>query len=601
MHLGQACKFKFLPNFIQKCAIAKLLVANPDCRGKMFIYDSMTQGLELLAMRELQEAENLFLGIINDPYSQPEETKQAKEYLSDIRDCKKGDKTLNFALYKGLVKKVVASLDYVDELVAGIYFSPAHSYSEIDQALLSQIPSIVSRLKQIKIRDISARDKLFARFEKGGARLIRNQLGKRKGNVEQKDTTFDTYRYKTIFRKFIEQINPFLLERHLELLDYILATGEIQLLEDSKLNGLTPKYVWIIESTLESQWYLLRSYFFKARAEIESQFKKKEGTRKYWEEVKYKKIKIFEECDFSEANIQKFLFIDKLNYKTLKEIHSFAGTMGLVLMPRDVSLALRGVEKAKDHIRERGGFLMGNRKIFQDSLLELGFSKKNAYVIAKQAKCFNNHQISEAFKLALKVTRGDIAWYRIPPNSENLKNEIENQCSKHLSTVRIHLFERGRLNKILLQEGKKLIRSYLEMVYGNKVSELHCYFRLETIHQYYKLKYFQYHEEVVPSVSELIKISRKEFQPTLKKGYEAFVNKKRLHIPPALYRQIASKQSVTEWEDAYTTPEEKILLCFWFLMDHGATINQKLVDHGVLKPGFDLWGFLKGQGEECKS
>ena len=567
----------------------------------MFIYDSMTQGLELLAMRELQDAENIFLSIINDPYSQPAETKQAKEYLSDIRDCKKGDKTLNFSLYKELIKRVVASLDYVDELIADIYFSPAHSYSEIDQELLSKIPSIVSRLKQIKIRDISARDKLFAKFEKGGARLIRNRLGKRKGNVEQKDTSFDTYRYKTIFRKFIEQINPFLLERHLELLDYILATGEIQLLEDSKLTSLTSKYVWIIESTLKSRWYLLRSYFFKARAEIESQFKKKEGTRKYWEQVKYKKIKIFEECNFSEANIQKFLFIDKLNYKTLEEIHSFVGTMGLVLMPRDVSLALRGVEKAKDHIRERGGFLMGNRKIFQDSLLQLGFSKKNAYVIAKQAKRFNNHQISEAFELALKVTRSEIAWYRIPPNSENLKNEIENQCTKHLSTVRIHLFERGRLNKILLQKGKKLIRSYLEMIYGDKVSELHCYFRLETIHQYYKLKYFQYHEEAVPSVSELIKISRKEFQPTLKKGYEAFVNKKRLHIPPALYRQIASKQSVTEWEDAYTTPEEKILLCFWFLMDHGATINQKLVNHGVLKPGFDLWGFLKGQGEECKS
>ena len=203
----------------------------------MFFYDSMTQGLELLAMRELQEAENLFLGIINDPYSQPEETKQAKEYLSDIRDCKKGDKTLNFALYKELIKKVVAPLDYVDELVADIYFSPAYSYSEIDQELSSKIPSIVSRLKQIKIKDISARDKLFTRFEKGGARLIRNQLGKREGNVEQKDTSFDTYRYKTIFRKFIEQINPFLLERHLELLDYILATGEIQLLEDSKLTS----------------------------------------------------------------------------------------------------------------------------------------------------------------------------------------------------------------------------------------------------------------------------------------------------------------------------------------------------------------------------
>ena len=567
----------------------------------MFIYDSMTQGLELLAMRELQDAENVFLSIINDPYSQPAETKQAKEYLSDIRDCKKGDKTLNFSLYKELIKKVVASLDYVDELIADIYFSPAHSYSEIDQELLSKIPSIVSRLKQIKIRDISARDKLFAKFEKGGARLIRNRLGKRKGNVEQKDTSFDTYRYKTIFRKFIEQINPFLLERHLELLDYILATGEIQLLEDSKLTSLTPKYVWIIESTLKSRWYLLRSYFFKARAEIESQFKKKEGTRKYWEEVKYKKIKIFEECNFSEANIQKFLFIDKLNYKTLEEIHSFVGTMGLVLMPRDVSLALRGVEKAKDHIRERGGFLMGNRKIFQDSLLQLGFSKKNAYVIAKQAKRFNNHQISEAFELALKVTRSEIAWYRIPPNSENLKNEIENQCTKHLSTVRIHLFERGRLNKILLQKGKKLIRSYLEMIYGDKVSELHCYFRLETIHQYYKLKYFQYHEEVVPSVSELIKISRKEFQPTLKKGYEAFVKKKRVQISTALHKEIASKQSVTEWEDTYTTPEEKILLRFWFLMDHGVTINQKLVDRGVLKPGFDLWEFLKGQGEECKS
>ena len=563
----------------------------------MFIYDSMTQGLELLAMRELQEAENLFLSVINDPYTLPEETKQAKKYLSDIRDCKKGDKTLDFDLYKDLVKKVIISLDYVDELISDIYFSPAQSYSEIDQELFSAIPSIVSRLKQIKIRDISARDKIFSRFEKGGARLIKKRLGNMKGDVDRLDKPFDTYRYKTIFRKLVEQINPFLLERHLELLDYVLSTGEIGLLEDPKLTILTPKYAWIIESTLKSQWYLLRSYFFKARAEIESQFKKKEGTRKYWEEVKYKKIKIFEECGFSETNIQKFLFIDKLNYKTLEEIHSFARTMDLVLMPRDVSLALRGVEKAKDHIRERGGFLRGNRKIFQDSLLDLGFSKKNAYVISKQAKRFNNHQISEAFALSLKVARGEIAWYRIPPDSEKLKIEIENQCAKHLSTVRIHLFERGRLNKILLQEGKKLIREYLERVYGDKVSDLHCYFRLETIHQYYKLKYFHYHEEAVPSVSELIKISRKEFHPTLIKGYEAFVKKKRLQIPTALYKKIASSESVTEWEDTYTTPEEKILLRFWFLMDHGVTINQKLVDGGVLQPGFDLWEFLKGQGK----
>ncbi|MBC8286057.1 MAG: hypothetical protein H8E42_01145 [Nitrospinae bacterium] len=558
----------------------------------MFIYDTMNQGLELLARRELQDAENLFLSVINDPYSQPEETKQAKQYLNDIRDCKKGDKSLNFDQYKDLVNKVVASLDYVDELIADAYCSPARSYAEIDQELSSRIPAIVNRLKQIKIRDISARDKLFAGFEKSGARLIQKRLQEKKDNIEQEDNSFDNYRYKTIFRKFVEQINPFLLEKHLELLDYILATGEIQLLEDAKLTVLTPKYSWIIESTLKSQWFLLRSYFFKAKAEIESQFKKKEGTRKYWEEVKYKKIRIFEACDFSESNIQKFLFIDKLNYKTLEEIHDFASTMGLDLMPRDVSLALRGVEKAKNHIRERGGFLMGNRKVFQDGLLELGFSRKNAYVIARQAKRSNNHQIQEAFKLALKVAQGEIAWYRIPPDSEEMKIEIENQCVKHLSTVRIHLFERGRLNKILLQEGKKLIRTYLEKIYGDKVSELHCYFRLETIHQYYKLKYFQYHEEAVPSVSELIKISRKEFKPTLVKGYEAFVKKKRLQISPALLKAIAAKPSVTFWEDAHVTPEEKILLRFWFLMDHGVSINQKLVDAGVLKPGFDLWGFL---------
>ena len=559
----------------------------------MFVYDSMTQGLELLAMRELQEAENLFLIVINDPLTLPEVTKQAKQYLSDIRDCKKGDRTLDFDVYKSLVKKVDVSLDYLDEIISDTYFSHARSYAEIDEKLSSKISSIVSRLKQIKIRDISARDKLFARLESSGAQLIKKRLKQQKDNAEEKISSFDAYRYKTIFRKLIEQVNPFLLERHLELLNYILATGEMQLLEDPKLTILTPKYTWIIESTLKSQWYLLRSYFFKARVEIESQFKKKEGTRKYWEEVKYKKIKIFEDCDFSETNIQKFLFFDKLNYKTLAEIHDFSRTMGLVLIPRDVSLALRGVERAKDHIRERGGFLLGRRKVFQDSLLGFGFSKKNAYLIAKQAKRVNNHQISEAFELSLKVARSEVAWYRIAPDSEKLKNEIESQCAKHLSTVRIHLFERGRLNKILIQEGKALIRSYLEKIYGDKVSELHCYFRLETIRQYYKLKYFHYHENTIPSVSELIKISRKEFEPILKKGYEAFIKKKKLQISDALFKEVAAFKSLTEWEDTYTGAEEKILLRFWFLMDHGVTINQQLIDRGVLQSGSDLLEFLK--------
>ena len=566
----------------------------------MFIFDSMTQGLALLAKRELQGAESLFLNVINDPHSQPEETKRARTFLNDIRACQTGDKSLDFDVYKKLVKKVVVSLDYVDDLLSEVYFSDASSYEEIDLQFSSRVPSLITRLKQIKIGDISGRDKLFQKMEKGGLQRVKKRLREMK-KLNGSGHDFDSFRWKTIFRKFIEQINPILLERHLELLDYILATGEINLLDDPKLPVLTPKYIWIIESTLESEWYLLRSYFFKARSEIQSQFKKKEGTRKYWEEIKYKKIKIFEACKFSESNIQKFLFIDKLNYKTLEEIYEFSQELGLDLMPRDVSLALRGVDKAKDHIKERGGFLMGNRKVFQSQLLDLGFSKDNAYIIAKQAKRSNNHQISEAFENSLKVASDEIAWYRIPTKCQRIKADVEAQCTKHLSTVRIHLFERGRLNKLLLQAGKPLIRKYLEKVYGDKVSELHCYFRLETIHQYYKLKFFEYHDGQIPSVSELIKVSRKQFQSTLLQGYKTFLQKKRLDIPSSLYKAVSEHKSTTEWEDTYTTPEEKLLLRFWFLMDHGVTVNQKVVDSGVLKPGADIWNFVKGQGEECNS
>ena len=565
----------------------------------MFIYDSMTQGLELLARRELQSAESLFLNIINDPYSQPEEIKRARTYLNDIRACQTGSKNLDFSIYKKLIKKVTVSLDYVDDLLSDVYFSEASSYQAIDYELSSKIPSLISRLKQIKISDISGRDKLFERMEKSGLSCVKKKL--REANEQSGSGVFDSFRWKTIFRKFIEQINPVLLERHLELLDYILATGEIHLLDDPKLPVLTPKYIWIIESTLESEWYLLRSYFFKAKSEIQSQFNKKEGTRKYWEEIKYKKIKIFEACQFSESNIQKFLFIDKLNYKTLEDIYEFSQELGLSLMPRDVSLALRGVDKAKDHIKERGGFLMGNRKVFQSQLLDLGFSKDSAYIIAKQAKRSNNHQISEAFQNSLKVAGDEICWYRIPPDCQRIKVDVEAQCVKHLSTVRIHLFERGRLNKLLLQAGKPLIRKYLEKVYGDNVSELHCYFRLETVHQYYKLKFFEHHGCQIPSVSELIKISRKQFQSVLMEGYKTFLKKKRIEIPSYLYKAIAVHKSKTEWEDVYTTPEEKILLRFWFLIDHGVTINQKVINAGVLKPGADLWAFVKGQGEECSS
>ena len=256
----------------------------------MFVYDSIAQGLELLAKRELQGAESQFLNVINDPFSQPEETKRAKVFLNDIRDCQKGNKNLDFGLYKKLIKKVTVSLDYVDNLLFEIYFSDATSYKEFDLQFSEKIPLLISRLKQIKITDISGRDKLFEKIEKNGLKQIKKRLKGEKKLVES-NQAFDPFRWKTIFRKFIEQINPILLERHMELLDYILASGEIKLLGDPKLSVLTPKYIWIIESTLESNWYLLRSYFFKAKSEIELQFKKKEGTRKYWEGIKYKKIK----------------------------------------------------------------------------------------------------------------------------------------------------------------------------------------------------------------------------------------------------------------------------------------------------------------------
>ncbi len=566
----------------------------------MFVYDSMTQGIELLAQRELQSAEILFLNVVNDPYSQPEETKRAKKFLNEIRACQKGDRKLDFEVYKKLVKKSIASLDYVDELLSEVYFSCAISYQDFDLQFSSKIPTLVSRLKQIKISDISGRDNLFKKMEKSGLRCVKKEL-KEKGKHSSPSQVFDPFRWKTICRKFIEQINPVLLERHLELLDYILATGEIQLLGDPKLSVSTPKCNWIIESTLNNEWYLLRSYFFKAQSETRFQFKKKEGTRKYWEEVKYKKIKIFEACKFSEIDIQKFLFIDKLNYKTLEEIYKYSQELGMELIPRDVSLALRGIDKSKDHIKERAGFLIGSRKVFQGALIDLGFSKANAYIVAKQAKRSNNHQISKAFRQSLQFTSDEIYWYRIPPNCQKIKADIEAQCVKHLSTVRIHLFERGRLNKLLLKAGKALVRKYLEKIYGDKVSELHCYFRLETIHQYYKLKFFEYTHSQIPSVSELIKVSRKQFQATVLQGYKTFLEKKRIEIPSSLYNSIAMHKSGTGWEDTYTTPEEKLLLRFWFLMDHGITINQKIINAGVLKPGEDIWGFVKGQGEECNS
>ena len=79
------------------------LPVNPDEVHKkqgplclMFVFDPLNQGLELLAKRDLQKAESLFLKVINDPYVQSEDLDRARSYLNDIRSCQTGSKTLDF-------------------------------------------------------------------------------------------------------------------------------------------------------------------------------------------------------------------------------------------------------------------------------------------------------------------------------------------------------------------------------------------------------------------------------------------------------------------------------------------------------------------------
>ena len=564
----------------------------------MFSYDPMNEGLKFLASRDLEQAENMFLKVMNDPYAPQDEQSKARKYLNDIRDCQSGVATLDFDHYKKVTKKKLDHFDVVVGIIAKVYFSSAGGYDEIWKAIEGEISKIVGKLKRIKIKSIADRDKLYEEIEKKGIISIKKII-KAKGQREESE--FDFFRWTTIFRKLTEQITSILLDRHLELLSYIVQTGEIGLLDDSKLTTLTPKYKWIIESSLKNKWFLLRSYFFKARSEIEGQFNRKEGNRKYWEEIMYKKIRIFEKCGFHERDIQKFLRVDKLNFNALEEIYNFSIDHGQSLVPRDVSLALRGIARSKDYIRERAGILVGDKKSFQEKLKKHGFSDVGSSQIARRASQSCSHQVIDAFETSLKVVRDEIYWYRILPHSELLKNQIEAQCCKHLSTVYIHMFGRGRLNKILLQLGKSLIQRYLIRIYGESVVNMHCFRRLNTIHQYYKLKYFEYNSQNFPIVSEVVKISRKDFKPLLVEAFSAFIRKRRLSISSSLYDAVLKHKSITSWEDKFTTVEEKLLLKFWFLMDHGVNITQGLVNKGAFSPNSDLWSFVKIQGLDCNN
>ena len=136
----------------------------------MFVFDPIKQGLEFLACRDLENAENIFLAVINDPYSQQDELSNARSYLNDIRACQSGTTSLDFNRYKKLSRKQSCSLGVIDDLFVEIYFSHAQKYSEFDKLLEKNIPKAINQLNRVKIGDIAARDKLFSQIEKNGFR-----------------------------------------------------------------------------------------------------------------------------------------------------------------------------------------------------------------------------------------------------------------------------------------------------------------------------------------------------------------------------------------------------------------------------------------------
>ncbi len=87
--------------------------------------------------------------------------------------------------------------------------------------------------------------------------------------------------------------------------------------------------------------------------------------------------------------------------------------------------------------------------------------------------------------------------------------------------------------------------------------------------------------------------------PMAQEAYKSFIKKRRLTIPADLFSELEKYESVTFWEDPYTTTEEKFLLRFWFLMDHGVSITQGLVNKGILRPGADLWEVVKSHETAC--
>ena len=98
----------------------------------MFVFNPLTKGLELLAHRDLQRAEALFLKVINDPYVQSEDLGQARIYLNDVRSCQTGERKLDFSRYGDIARKSHLSIDIVYDVLSSVYFSSCRTFSEFD-------------------------------------------------------------------------------------------------------------------------------------------------------------------------------------------------------------------------------------------------------------------------------------------------------------------------------------------------------------------------------------------------------------------------------------------------------------------------------------
>ena len=105
----------------------------------MFSYDPINDGLKLLASRDLEKAENMFLRVMNDPYAQQDELSKARKYLNDIRACQSGVATLDFDQYKKTTKNPSDSLDTINEILAKIYFSSVNGYNGIWEAIEKEV------------------------------------------------------------------------------------------------------------------------------------------------------------------------------------------------------------------------------------------------------------------------------------------------------------------------------------------------------------------------------------------------------------------------------------------------------------------------------